>query len=97
MVLYPHLFESFPHFVMIYTVKSFSIVSETEISAFLEFRRFLYDPVNAGNLISASSVFSKPSLNIYLEVSVHIMLKPNLEDIELNLPSTGDECNCPML
>ena len=67
MVLYPHLFESFPHFVMIYTVKSFSIVSETEISVFLEFLRFLYDPVNAGNLISAS-VFSKPSLNIYLEV-----------------------------
>ena len=81
---------------MIYTVKSFSIVSETEIGVFLEFLCFLYDPANVGNLVSASSGFSKPSLNIW-KFSVHMMLKPNLEDIEHNLPSVGDECSCPMV
>ena len=63
MVQYFHLFKSFPQFVMIHTVKGFSIVNETEVNVFLEFPCF-YDPVNAGNLTSGFSAFSKSSLKI---------------------------------
>ena len=55
---------------MTHTIKSFSVVDETEIDVFLELPCFLYDPVNAGNLISDSSAFSKSSLNIW-NFSVH--------------------------
>ena len=64
MVWYSHLFKSFPQFVMIHTVKGFSIVNETEVDVFLEFPCFLCDPANVGNLVSGSSAFSKPSLGI---------------------------------
>jgi len=64
---------------MIHIVQGFSIVNETEVDVFLKFPCFLYDPVNVGNLISGSSAFSKPSLNIW-KFSVHVMLKPSLED-----------------
>ena len=66
MVWYFHLLWSFPKFVMIHTVKGFSVVNETELNAFLEFPSYLYDPVNVGNLISGSSFFSKPSLDIWM-------------------------------
>ena len=59
MVCYSHLFKSFPQFVMIYTVKGFSVVNETEV-VFLELPCFLYDPVNVGNLISGSSYLGFP-------------------------------------
>ena len=62
---------------------------------FLKFPCFLYDPANVSNLISGSSAFSKPSLNIW-KFSVHIILKPSLEDFGHNL-TMGDECNCPMV
>ena len=81
---------------MICTVKGFSIVNETEVDVFLEFPCFLNDPVNVGNLVSGSSAFSKPSLNIW-KFLVHVMLKPSLEDFEPNLTSMGDECNCPVV
>ena len=61
---------------------------------FLEFLCFLYDPENVGHLISGSSAFSKLSLNIW-KLSVHIVLRHNLEDFEHNFTSMGDECNCP--
>ena len=64
---------------MIHIVQGFSIVNETEVDVFLKFPCFLYDPVNVGNLISGSSAFSKPSLNFW-KFSVHVMLKPSLED-----------------
>ena len=64
MVWYSHL-KSFPQFVMIHTGKGFSRVDETEIDAFLKFPCFLYNPGNVGNLISSSSSFSKPSLDIW--------------------------------
>ena len=64
MVWYPHFFESFPQFVMIHTVKSFRVVNEAEVDVFLEFPCFLCDPMNVGNLISGSSAFSKPNLDI---------------------------------
>ena len=61
---YSHLFKSFPQFVMIHTVKDFSIVNVTEINVFLEFPCFLCDAANVGNLISGSSSFPKPSVDI---------------------------------
>ena len=54
MVLYSHLFKSFPQFVMIHTVRGFSVVEETEVNVFLEFPCFLYDLANVGNLFSSS-------------------------------------------
>ena len=81
---------------MVHIVKGFNVVSETEVDVFLEFPCFLYDLVNVGNMISGSSAFSKPSLNIW-KFSVHVMLKPSLEDFEHNLTSMGDKCNCPLI
>ena len=63
MVWYSQLFNSFPQFIMIHTLKGFDVVDETE-DVFLEFPSFLYDPVNVGNLRSGSSSFSKPSLEV---------------------------------
>ena len=60
-----HLFKNFPQFVVIHTVKGFSIISETEVDVFLEFSCFLCDSVRVGNLISDSSALSKSSLNIW--------------------------------
>jgi len=73
-VWYSHLFKNFPQFVVIHTVKGFSIVNEAEVDVFLELSCFLYDPMDVGNLISGSSAFSKPSLNIW-KFSVHVLLK----------------------
>ena len=80
--------DSFPgiQFVVIHIVKSFSIVSGEEVDAFLEFSWFFYDPVDIGNLISGSSVFSKSSFNIW-EFLVHVLSKPNLENFEHYLAS----------
>ena len=57
MVWYSHLFQNFPQFIVIHTVKGFGIVDKTEIDAFLEFSCFFNDPVDVGNLISGSSTF----------------------------------------
>ena len=92
-VWYSHLLKSFPQFVMIHIIKGFSIVDETEVDSFLEFPCFLYDPANSGNLISGSSAFSKPSLNIW-KFSIQVILKLSLEDFEHNPTSIGDEHNC---
>ena len=62
-IWYSHLFKNFPWFGVIYIVKDFSIVNEAEVYVFLEFSCFFYDPIDAGNLISSSSAFSKSSLN----------------------------------
>ena len=80
MVWYSHLFQNFPQFVVIHTVKGFSVVSEAE-DVFLEFSCFLDDPVDVGNLISGSSAFSKSSLNIW-KFTVHMLLKSDLENFE---------------
>ena len=63
-VWYSHLLKNFPQFVVIHTVKGFSIVNEGEVDVFLEFFCFLCDPTNVSNLISGSSAFSKSSLYI---------------------------------
>ena len=80
-VWYSHLLKNFPQFVVIHTVKSFGIVNKAEIEVFLEFSCFFDDPADVGNSISGSSAFSKSSLNIW-KFSVHVLLKPHLENFE---------------
>ena len=92
----PISLRTFYNFIMIHTVKHFSVVNETEVDVFLEFPSFLYDPVNIGNLISGSSSFSKASFYIR-KLLVHIMLKPSMQDFKHYHTSMGDECNCLMV
>jgi len=83
-------------FVVICTVKDFSLVNEAEVDVFLEFFCFSYDPKGVGNLMSGSSVFSKSSLNI-CKFSVHVLLKPSLENFEHYFASMWDECSCAVI
>ena len=92
-VWYSHLFQDFPQFVVIHTVKGFGIVNKAEVDVFLEFSCFFYNLTDVGNLISGSSAFSKTSLNIW-KFSVHVLLKPSLKDCEHYLASMWNECNC---
>ena len=85
-VWYSHLFNNFPPFVVIHTVKGFGIVNKAEIDVFLELSCFFYDPTDVGNLISGSSAFSKTSLNIW-KFTVHVLLKAGLENFEHYLTS----------
>ena len=87
MLWYSHLFQNFPQFIMIHTVKGFGIVNKAEIDVFLELSGFFHDPEDVGNLISGSSPFSKASLNIR-EFMVHVLLKPGLENFEHYFAST---------
>ena len=93
MVWYSYLLKNFPQFVVIHIVKGFSIVNEAEVDVFLEFSCFFYDPSDVSNLISGSSAFSKSSLNIW-KFSVHVLLKPHLENFKHSFASFWDECNC---
>ena len=79
MLWYSHLFNNFAQFVVIHTVKDFSVVNETEVDVFLEFFCFFYDPVDVGNLIFGSFAFSISSLYIWMFL-VHVLLKPSLGD-----------------
>ena len=81
MVWYSHLFQNFPQFIVIHTVKGFGIVNKAEIDVFLELSCFFGDPADFGNLVSGSSAFSKTSLN-FREFTVHLLLKPGLENFE---------------
>ena len=81
MVWYSHLFQNFPQFIVIHTVKGFGIVNKAKVDVFLEFSCFFDDPTDAGNLIFGSSAFSKTSLNIW-KFTVHALLKPGLENFE---------------
>ena len=80
-VWYSHLFQNFPQFIVVHTVKDFGIVNKAEIDVFLELSCFFNDPADVGNLISGSSAFSKPSLNIW-KFTVHVLLKPGLENFK---------------
>ena len=92
-VWYSHLLKNFPQFTVIHIVKGFGIVNKAERDVFLERSCFFDDPADVGNLISGSSAFSKTSLNIW-KFTVHILLKPGLENFEHYFTSVGDECNC---
>ena len=81
MVWYSHLLQNFPQIIVIHTVKGFGIVKKAEIDVFLELSCFFDDSADVGTLISGSSAFSKTSLNIW-KFSVHVLLKPGLENFE---------------
>ena len=83
-IWYSHLLKNFPQFVVIHTIRGFSVLNEAEVDVFLEFLLFFYDPTDVGNLISGSPAFPKSSLNIW-KFSVHILLKPSLENFEHSL------------
>ena len=101
-VWYSHLLKNFPQFIVIHTVKGFGIVNKAEIDVFLEISCFFNDPAklscffsdpaDVGNLISGSSAFSKSSLNIW-KFSVHVLLKPSLENFKHYMASMWNECN----
>ena len=80
-VWYSHLFQNFPQFIVIHTVKGFGIVNKAEIDVFLELSCFFDFPADVGNLVSGSSAFSKTRLNIG-KFTVHVLLKPGLENFE---------------
>ena len=77
---------------MIHSVKGFGTVNKADVDVFLELSCFFNDPTDVGNLISGSSTFSKPSLNIW-KFSVHVLLKPSLKDFEHYFASMWNECN----
>ena len=86
----------FPQLFVVHTIKGFGLVNKAEVDVFLEFSCFFYDPVDIGNLISGSSTFSKSSLNIW-KFSVHVLLKPSLENFQHYFASMWDECNCAVV
>ena len=81
MVWYSHLLKNFPQFVVIHTVKGFGVANNAKVDVFLQLFCFFNDPADVGNLISGSSAFSKSSLNFW-NFTVHILLKPGLENFE---------------
>ena len=91
----PVFFRIFP-LIFIHTVKGFDIVNEAEIDVFLGLCYFFDDQADVGNLISGSSAFSETSLNIW-KLSVHVSLKPGLENFEHYFTSVWDECNCAVV
>ena len=95
-VWYSHLFQNFPQFTVIHRVKGFGIVNKAEIDVFLELSCFFHDLLDVGNLISGSSAFSKPSSNIW-KFTVHMLLKPGLENFEHYFTSMWDEYNCAVV
>ena len=95
-VWYSHLFQNFPQFIVIHTVKGFVIVNKAEIDVFLERCFFIDDSADVGNLVSGSSAFSKTRLNIW-KFTVHVLLKPGLEHLEHYFTSVWDECSCEVV
>ena len=86
MFWYSDLFQDFPQFIVIHTVKDFGIVNKAETDVFLELSCFFHDPADVDNLISGSSAFSKTSLNIW-KFTVHVLLKPGLENFKHHFTS----------
>ena len=80
-VWYSHVFQVFPQFIVIHTVKGFGIVNKAKTDVFLELSCFFHDPADVGNLISGSSAFFKTSLSIW-KFMVHVLLKPGFENFE---------------
>ena len=95
-VWYPHLFQNFPQFIVIHTVKDFGLFGKAEIDVSLELSCFFYDPADVGNLISDSSAFSKTSFNIW-KFTVHALLMPGLENFKYHFTSVWDQNNCAVV
>ena len=95
-VWYSHLLWNFPQFIVIHTVKGFGIVNTTEVDVFLELSCFFYNLTDVDSLISGSSAFSKSSLNIW-KFTVHVLLKPVLENFQHYFTSVWDECSCAVV
>ena len=95
-VWYSHLLKNFPWFVVIHTIKGFGIVSKAEVDDLLDLSCFFNDPTDVDNLIPGSSAFSNSSLYIW-KFTVHVLLKPGLEDFEHYFASVWDECNCAVV
>ena len=95
-VWYSHLFQNFSQFIMIHTVKGFSIVNKAAADDFLELSCFFHEPTDVGNLISSSSAFSKASLNIW-KFTIHVLLKLGLENFKHHFTRVWDECNCAIV
>ena len=96
MVWYSHLFQNFPHFIVIHTVKGFGTVNKAAIDVSRELSCFFNDPPDVGNLICVPSAFSKTSLNNW-EFTVHVLLKPGLENFEHYFTSMWDEWKCAIV
>ena len=95
-VWYSHLFQNFPQFVVIQTVKGFGTANKAEVNVFLELSCFFYDPEDVGNLISSSSAFSKSSLNNW-KFTIYVQLKLGLKNFEHYFASMWDVCNCAVV
>ena len=95
-VWFSNLFQNFPEFDVIYTVKGLSSINEAELDVLLKFSCFLNDPVDFDNLTYGFSAFCKSSLNIW-KFTVHVLLKPGLENFEHYFTSVWDECNCAVV
>ena len=91
-IWYSLLLKNFLQFIVIHTVRGFGVVSKAEVNVFLELFCFLDDPMDVGNLISGSTAFSNSSLNIF-KFTVHVLLKPTLENFEHYFASMWNECN----
>ena len=83
-VWYSHLFQNFPQFIVIHTVKGFGIVNKEDIDVFLKLSCFFCDPADVGSLISGSSAFPKTSLNIWT-FTIHALLMPGLGILTITL------------
>ena len=86
MIWYSHLLKNFSQFVVIHTLKGFDIVDKAKVEIFLQLSCFFFDSMDVSNLISGSSAFSKSSLYIW-NFSIHVMLKPGLENCEHHFAS----------
>ena len=93
---YSHLLYNFPQFIVIYTVRGIGTINKEEVDVFLEISCFFCDPTDVGNVISGSSIFSIPGLNIF-KFTVYVLLKPGLNNFENNFASMYDECNCAVV
>ena len=95
-VWYSHLFQNFPQFIVIHTVKGFGIVNKAEADVFLELSCFFDNPTDVSSLISGSSAFSKSSLNIW-KFTVNLLFKPDLENFEHYFTTVWDGCTCAVV
>jgi len=94
-LVFPSL-EEFSTVIVIHTIKGFGKINKAGIDVFRELSCFFADPENVGNLISGSSAFPKTSLNNW-KFTVHVLLKPGLQNFEHYFTSVLDECNCAVV